>query len=145
MDEELEKMTEWVQAHIKRLADDYWIAYYWRRDECKKKRIPMDWHAGCRVKENVSGARLEWFYIRPVGRGKKSTYLYIDMESKSTADQSIFPFASLKPLEKKVIKEIRKQEKDIRQVEMGVRDIRYKMKGVKKAAKARGFIYEGAG
>lgn len=75
MDDDLRNLTEWVQGHVKKLVDDYWVAYYWRRDECKEKGIPMDWYAGCRIHYNRSGARIEWFYIQPRGKGNKSALI----------------------------------------------------------------------
>ena len=56
----LEEMTQWVRQETEILVKDYWDAYYSRKDECKKAGQKMDWHAGCRMRETKSGARIRW-------------------------------------------------------------------------------------
>lgn len=118
----IESAVTYVKETIGELSDEYWEAYYWRQSMCRRKGRRFDWHAGCRVRETESGARLEWFMIEPTGKGKRAGLQQFQIYKKGT-NQYTKEFAALEKEQKRLIRALTAREREAREVAKTVEGI----------------------
>ena len=86
---------------------EYWEAYLWERGRTKVTGERFKWKAACRTRETKYGAKLRWFYIQPVGNGRKAHYRALVEDNAPTSARDPKRMSDLQPAEKAAVMSVK--------------------------------------